>query len=132
MPEAQPVRGTGRILLVDDEPMIAGLGKRILEGLGYEVVLAFSGSEALAAIESGRYRFDLVITDQTMPHLTGLSLLEKIRHLVPGLPVIICTGYSETLNSATARQHGAQALLDKPFRQAELAAIVARVLSTKG
>ncbi len=130
-PEARPVRGTGRILLVDDEPMIAGLGKRMLEGLGYEVTLAFSGSEAFAAIESDPRRFDLVITDQTMPHLTGLSLLGKIRQLVPELPVIISTGYSETLNSVTARQHGARELLDKPFRQADLAAAVARVLARK-
>ncbi len=126
-PEAAPIRGTGRILLVDDEPMIADLGKRMLEGLGYEVVAVFSGSEALACLERDR-RFGLVITDQTMPHLTGLSLLEKIKVLIPGLPVIVCTGYSETLNVATVRQHGAAGLIDKPFRQSDLAAAVARAL----
>jgi signal transduction histidine kinase len=123
-----PLPGRGRILLVDDEPMIAGLGKRMLERLGYEVAIAFSGSEALACVARDP-RFDLVVTDQTMPQLTGLNLLERLKEILPGVPVIICTGYSETLNATTARQHGAAALIDKPYRQSDLAAAVAKALA---
>ena len=95
--EVEPVEvaplGTERILLVDDEEMLAELGKTILEGLGYVVTALTSSLDALALFQNYPDRFDAVITDQTMPGMIGRDLAGRILQIRPDLPIILCTGH---------------------------------------
>jgi PAS domain S-box-containing protein len=123
--------GKERILVVDDELVLAMGTKRMLEHLGYETDYRTS---ALDALESFRLQlmenpFDLVITDMTMPHLTGVDLARELYRLKPGLPVIVCTGFSEKINDENAKNIGIQGLLMKPFTLRQLAEMVRKALS---
>jgi len=120
--------GTERILLVDDEPMVVELLARHLDRLGYRVTLARDGHEGLAKFHDAPETFDLLISDQTMPGMTGRELLVAARRLRPDLPAILCTGYSETLGPAEAEQMGA-VLLPKPVPLETLARTVRTALA---
>jgi two-component system, sensor histidine kinase and response regulator len=122
--------GSERILLVDDEPSLGMVGQNVLERLGYRVVFQ---TNSLAAVETFRSQmeedpFDLLITDMTMPHMTGAELASILRRMQPDLPMIVCTGFSEILDAEKARSLGFQEYLMKPVLQSELAATVRRVL----
>jgi signal transduction histidine kinase/ActR/RegA family two-component response regulator len=119
--------GTERILLVDDEEPIVELGQGVLCRLGYTVVAKRSGREALETFR-GDGAFDLVITDQTMPGMTGVMLAAELLKLRPDLPVILCTGYSETVSRETAQEVGIREFLMKPLSKRELAGAVRRAL----
>jgi len=106
--------GTEHILVVDDEKEIRETYRMMLRHLGYTVTTAGKPGEVLALIEMAEPRIDLVITDQTMPKMTGVVLTGEIRRLYPGIPVILCTGYSDRLNGEIAREAGACDLLMKP------------------
>jgi PAS domain S-box-containing protein len=123
-------RGEGRVLVVDDEPMIASITARALARVGYDVTTATSPLDALGIVERGEKAFDLVITDETMPGLTGLELAQRIHAAHAGLPVILMTGYSELGQRHEARGHGVAELLIKPVEIEVLAAAVGRVLQT--
>ena len=125
--EAAP-RGHERVLFVDDEEAVAEMGLELLEGLGYQVTAKTSGREALALLKLGSPRFDLVITDQTMPELTGLRLAEEIMAVRPDIPVILCTGFSHLVDAATARRAGIKAFVMKPLTKSELARTIRKVL----
>jgi CheY-like chemotaxis protein len=86
--------GTERILFVDDEIILTELGKELLESLGYTVFAKTSSLEALETFRADPYGFDLVITDRTMPSLRGEELAREVIALRPGMPIILCTGYS--------------------------------------
>lgn len=120
--------GAERIFVVDDEMMIVKLTSRILEQLGYTVVSSNNSLEALEMIRKRPDDFDLVITDMTMPHLTGDRLTHEILKIRPDLPVIICTGYSSRINDDTVGNTGARALLMKPVTKEKLSEIVRSVL----
>jgi len=122
--------GNERILFVDDEPALALAGKQILERLGYRVVIMTSSNEALEAFrsQSPEAGFDLVITDMTMPHMTGLELATELNRLRPGVPIIMCTGYSQKLAVEHTRNHGLRGVLMKPLAAADLADAVRRAL----
>jgi len=126
--------GHERILFVDDEPMLARAGKHILEQLGYRVVLQTSSLEALEVFRSlhPKEPFDLLITDMTMPHLTGIELARELRSLQPGLPVIVCTGFSEKIDAERAKTIGLDGFLMKPVILKELAVLVRQVLDSRG
>ncbi|MCG8618094.1 MAG: PAS domain S-box protein [Desulfobacterales bacterium] len=113
--------GTGRILLVDDEPAILTLTKNQLSSIGYEVETQENPLEALEAIRSEPARFDLLITDMTMPHMTGDQLIHDVRRINPDLPVLLCTGYSEKIDLERARELGMDGYLEKPIVKTELA-----------
>ena len=98
-----PPRGRGRILFVDDEVPIVRMGQKILGRLGYTVVGATISTEALEAFRDAPAAFDLVITDQTMPGLTGEALIAEVRKLRADIPVILCTGYSQKMNETPPR-----------------------------
>src|SRR5438093_12755925 len=98
--------GTERILFVDDEPAMAALGLEVLTRLGYQVVVCRSSAEALALFRTAMPPFDLVVTDDTMPRLTGDALIRALRKLQPTLPVILCTGFSTMMDAARARTAG--------------------------
>ncbi|MDR3569482.1 MAG: PAS domain S-box protein [Syntrophobacteraceae bacterium] len=124
--------GRERILVVDDEPALAGAMRRMLESLGYTVAVRESGKEALPALRTEDKPFDLVITDMTMPRMTGAELAGKILNLWPDQPIILCTGFSEKIDAEKAKVLGIRGFLMKPVQLKELADLVRKVLDTKG
>ncbi|MFW6011215.1 MAG: PAS domain S-box protein [Desulfosalsimonas sp.] len=116
--------GTGRILVVDDEQQLIELEKQMLESLGYEVISRTSGVEAEEAFCHRPDRFDLLVTDQTMPNKTGLELIKDLREIRPDLPAILCTGYSERVSRKKADALGVEAVLLKPISKSDLAVAV--------
>lgn len=122
--------GTERILFVDDEPPISRMGGRMLSGLGYNVSLRTSSFEALELFKKKPDAFDLVITDMTMPFMTGDELAQELRKIRADIPIILCTGYSKKLDEVAAKQIGIDDIVYKPFTTPDLAKAVRRVLDT--
>ena len=129
-PEALPT-GTERILFVDDEQSLVKVTRRILERLGYEVETKLSPVEALELFGSGPDRFDLVITDMTMPQMTGQKLVKEILNIRSDMPIILCTGFSEKISKEKAGELGINALVLKPFVVRDFALTVRKVLDAK-
>ena len=121
--------GNGSILFVDDENILVQVGQRLLEQLGYDVVVKTNGLEALAVFRIDPYRFDLVITDQTMPYVTGAALADKFRDIRPDIPIILCTGFSHTIDAAKAATQGIDAFLMKPLMLRDLGRTIQNVLA---
>lgn len=121
-------RGDEHILLIDDEKSVAEVTKDMLERLGYRVTMRVSSLEALEAFRSLNLQIDMVITDLTMPHMTGLQLLSKIRQLREDIPVLITTGFSEQLDNAKSSAIGVNGYLNKPVLLEELGDTVRMVL----
>ena len=124
-------RGSERILLVDDEPLIVEMTSHILGNLGYEVTAARNGAEALAMFSGDPSRFDLVITDQTMPGMTGLALAERMLATRRDTPIILFTGYSETVSAENAQAAGIREFVMKPISKREVAETIRRVLDAQ-
>ncbi|MEE4608122.1 MAG: ATP-binding protein [Desulfobacteraceae bacterium] len=124
-----PVKG-GRehILFVDDEQTLVQIGQQMLERLGYTVTCRTSSVEALEALRANPDRFDLVITDQTMPNMTGTELSRQIQILRPDLPVILCTGFSETIGSEKALASGIRGFLLKPIALRDMSESIRQAL----
>ncbi|MFW6333711.1 MAG: PAS domain-containing hybrid sensor histidine kinase/response regulator [Desulfosalsimonas sp.] len=120
--------GSGRILVVDDEQQIVELEKQMLESLGYEVIPRTSSIEAEQAFNYQPDRFDLLVTDQTMPNKSGLELIKSLREKRPDLPVILCTGYSERVSRKKTENLGIDAVLLKPISKNDLAVTVNNAL----
>ena len=114
-PTVVPARGRGEALLVDDEAMLTRVGKEMLECLGFEVLAMNRSPEALRIFRENPDRFSLVVTDQTMPHMTGIELTRAMLSLRPALPVVLCTGFSETVSEEVAKKAGVRELLQKPL-----------------
>ncbi|GBC61935.1 hybrid sensor histidine kinase/response regulato r [Desulfonema ishimotonii] len=127
-PEPPIPTGSERILVVDDEPGIANMVRIILESLGYDVEVRTEGPEALKAFETTPDRFDLVITDMTMPRMTGTDLARKLMAIRPDIPVILCTGYSPQVSGQGAADMGIREFISKPVSRQELAETIRRVL----
>ncbi len=132
LPQAREVslslRGTERILFVDDEKSVAYVGKKLLEHLGYEVTAMTDSDAALIKFRDQPDNFDLVITDMTMPKMTGVQLAQEMRQSRPDLPIILCSGYSDNITPEDAKIQGFQGYLPKPFRSAKLAQTVREAL----
>jgi PAS domain S-box-containing protein len=127
--ELMPIKGGNEsILIVDDEDFFVDFGAKVLAGLGYDVITANDSLKALEIFTSQPDRFDLVITDQTMPKMTGLELSRKLRAIRPHLPIIICTGFSEIISGKTADQIGVSHILYKPPTIRDLALAAKKVL----
>jgi PAS domain S-box-containing protein len=120
--------GNERILLVDDEEDLVDTVQEILERLGYQVTARTSSIEALKLFRSRFDEFDLVITDQTMPKMTGADLAEKIIRIRPDIPIILCTGSSELISKEKAERMGVQGFVMKPVVIREMARTVRKVL----
>jgi CheY-like chemotaxis protein len=120
--------GNERILLIDDEEMLAELGKMMLASLGYTVTARTDSAEALAIFQHHPDQFDVVITDQTMPGLTGSDLAMKMLQIRPDLPIILCTGYSSIISKETAMAMGIKGFVPKPFTRQEIALLIRNVL----
>jgi signal transduction histidine kinase/ActR/RegA family two-component response regulator len=121
-------RGTGHILFVDDEKSLADLGFQILSRLGYDVTTRTSSVEALELFTVQPDKFDLVITDTTMPNMTGDELAAKLLDIRSDIPVILCTGYSERISAEKAQRIGIKEFVLKPIVMSELATTVRKVL----
>jgi PAS domain S-box-containing protein len=115
-------RGRGeRILLVDDEPAVVLIGGRMLARLGYRPLAFTSSTEALAAYRADPAGIDLVLTDSTMPDITGVELARQVYALRPGLPLVITSGHLRTDDVDQARQFGVHCFVEKPFSLSTLA-----------
>jgi CheY-like chemotaxis protein len=120
-----------RVLFVDDEEILLDLGGQLMKKLGYKVTGMRESGAALALFRRDPTRFDLVITDQTMPGLTGLELARLLREARADIPVILCTGYSQSIDAGAAVEAGITAILMKPFTTVEIARAVRAVLDKK-
>lgn len=123
--------GHERILFVDDEQALVDIGKRMLEHLGYKVTTRTSSLEALELFRARPDRFDLVITDMTMPNMTGEKLARELMRICPDIPVILCTGFSERITKEKAKEMGIRAFAMKPLVLRSLAGIIRKVLEGK-
>ncbi len=112
--------GGARVLVVDDEPQLASITSRVLTRHGYRVDTYCDSEAALRAFEAAPQHYDAVITDQTMPGLSGDAFARAILELRPGLPIILCTGYSETIEAEAAARMGIARYLRKPVSAQEL------------
>lgn len=124
-------KGHEHILFVDDEKDIATLYKQILENLGYVVTAKTNSLETLEEFKKNPDIYNLVITDQTMPNLTGADLAKEILHIRPDLPIILCTGYSESITQEKALAIGIKDYILKPLTMTTIASAIRRLLDNK-
>ncbi len=129
--QAALLKGTERVLVVDDEPAVVEMTSDTLKRLGYQVTTAGSGHEGWEKFEKAPGDFDLVLTDHVMPDLTGMRLAEKMLELRKDMPIILFTGYSETVSPQKAKAAGIAEFLYKPVVARDLAETVSRVLHAR-
>ncbi|MGD9248591.1 MAG: ATP-binding protein, partial [Desulfobacteraceae bacterium] len=123
--------GTASVLFVDDEPVLTELGEQMLSRLGYRVTCCEEPQEALKLFRKDPYQFDLVITDTTMPNMTGDILASRMLAIRPDIPVFLCTGYSEQITPEKASRIGIAAFLMKPLSISDLAFSLRRTLDER-
>ncbi len=123
--------GSERVLLVEDERPLLEMIQRMLEGLGYGVTSAEDGDAALAIFQSQPDGFDLVLTDMTMPRMTGDRLALEIQSVRPDVPILICTGYSDKIDKKRSRELGLSGFLLKPIFRNDLAVAVRNALDSR-
>ncbi len=128
---AGATRGSERILLIDDEKQIIDMEQQILERLGYKVTPKTDSEEALEEFAALPDRFDLVITDMTMPKMTGDQLARKLMEIKPNIPVILCTGFNETIDEEKALAMGIDRFVMKPVVKDVLAGTIRSVLDSR-
>ena len=116
------------VLFIDDEPTLVDIGKQALERLGYEVVTRTSSIEALELFRTKPDQFGLVITDMTMPDMTGERLAKELMQVRPDIPIILCTGFSERITEEKAKGMGIREFVMKPLLMRDLANTVRQVL----
>jgi CheY-like chemotaxis protein len=136
--EAEPASATaevrqlnGHVLVVDDEPAVGEFMGELLESWGLEVTVKPNGAEAEALFAENPQHFDLVVTDQTMPKMTGTELAQRLMAKHPGLPVILYTGYTERLTEEQTRRAGIRALVTKPVDIAAFFGLVRDILKPR-
>ena len=131
-PTAGPLAtGTEHILIVDDEPPLVKILQQTIERMGYTATIFTSSMEALEVFQASPDKFDLVITDMTMPNMTGDKLASEIKKIAPDMPVILCTGFSEKINIQPGPDLQINGFLMKPVNKTKLAKTVRQVLDNK-
>jgi PAS domain S-box-containing protein len=120
--------GNESILFIDDEEMLTRMIRKMLTKLGYRVVVQSNSAEALKIFRSQPEKFDLIITDQTMPQMTGMQLARECKRVRPDIPIILCTGHSEKVSEETIKAAGINLLLMKPIVMRNLAETIRRTL----
>jgi PAS domain S-box-containing protein len=123
------VTGNEQILIVDDEETVVEMAQDMLERMGYQVTGITSSKEALELVKDTPDIFDLVLTDQTMPQMTGAELSEQLLKIRPDLPIILCTGYSSKVDAAKAKKIGIKEFATKPLRRKEITELIRTVLN---
>ncbi|MEN8188719.1 MAG: PAS domain S-box protein [Thermodesulfobacteriota bacterium] len=122
------LRGTERILVVDDEPLLVKVNELQLRQLGYRVTGTTDSRDALHTIQTDPEQFDLIITDQTMPGLSGIELAKEVQKINPMLPIILCTGHSDIVTKEKALTLGIKRYVSKPILKDELLQAIRDVL----
>lgn len=122
-------RGEGHILFVDDEEMLTEMYRNMLESIGYKVTVQSSGPEALTSFQGNPDVFDVVVTDQTMPGMTGLDLSREILAIRPDIPIILYTGYSDRVNEQLAKSYGVREFAMKPLSISTVAKLLHKILN---
>ncbi len=124
-------KGSGNVLVVDDEPALVELEQLILEDHGFNVIPRTSSLEAMEAFKAKPDNFDIVITDQTMPNLTGVNMAREMLEIRPDIPIILCTGFSEQVSPEEAKAIGIREYLFKPVVSKDFIEAVQRALGPK-
>ena len=136
LPEAEPLgelpTGNERILFVDDDASMVNVVRYRLERMGYQVDARTSSVDALEVFRNHSSQFDLVISDMTMPQMTGDQLVKEILKVRPDIPTILCTGFSEKIDEEKAKKIGFHKYIEKPFDRRNLAMLVRQTLDEKG
>jgi CheY-like chemotaxis protein len=125
---------------VDDEILLVESGIRMLKMMGYQVKGTADPLEALEMIRNQPHQFDLIISDFSMPRMTGIQLAEEIKHINPGIPIILLSGYSSEMTSGQTKSSAVSDFITKPVSKDDLARVIRKVLddpamrgsSTKG
>ncbi|MCP4337705.1 MAG: response regulator [Desulfobulbaceae bacterium] len=120
--------GEDRILFIDDEEILAEMGKDMLERLGYHVTVRNNSIEALETFQNQPDQFDLIITDQTMPGMTGADIARRMIQIRPDIPIILCTGYSTIMSEEKAKSMGIKEFALKPLSKKDIAVLIRKVL----
>ena len=128
--EGKLMKGSGAILLVDDEEMIIDIGQAMIEELGYQAYACKSGEQAVQFVSERGDEIDLVILDLIMPGMAGNTAFELIRQLQPGMPVLLCSGYAIDGQAEELLKRGCNGFIQKPFNLAELSLQIRKVLDT--
>ncbi len=121
-------QGNEHVLFIDDEKALVKMGRQVLERLGYQVEVSTNPVEALEQFRSNPNRFDLVITDMTMPQMTGDNLVKEILNIRPDMLIILCTGYSEKIDKVSAEEIGIRKYIEKPLNKRELSIAIRELL----
>jgi PAS domain S-box-containing protein len=129
-PTYEALIGTESILLLDDEQAVVEMGTAILEGLGYKLTAGTDSLRALEVFSARADEFDLIITDYTMPNMTGMDLAKEVRRIRPDIPILICTGFSEKITPESARELGIE-LLMKPYSIRQISRAVRKILDAR-
>ena len=123
--------GKEHILLIDDEEMLVELGQAMLERLGYRVTTRRNSLDALTTFQNQQNTLDLVITDQTMPGMTGVDLARRILRIRPEMPIILCSGYSSQISEDKAKAAGIRGFAYKPLAKKVIGELIREVLDGK-
>ena len=127
-PRAESFHGTERILFVDDEETIAEMAQESLKLFDYRIEALSDPEDALAVFKLNPGYFDVVITDMTMPKMTGAKLAEKLIRIRPNIPIILCTGHSSLIDEEKALQLGIAAYMMKPVSMLEIAKTIRKLM----
>jgi len=130
-PDVELPRGHERILLIDDEEAILNMGQQMLTRFGYTVTIQNDSRTALSLFSERPYDFDLVITDLSMPGMTGIQLTRELLRCRPSIPVIMCTGFSDQITEERSGELGIKELILKPILKEDIARAIRRVLDRK-
>lgn len=128
MEDIEPPRGSESVLVVDDDEYIADMARQMLVRLGYKATMRYSSLDALELFRNKPHEFDIVVTDMAMPNMTGDRLARELKKIRPDIPVVICTGYSEKIDSDKANELGFSGFLMKPILLKDLAIAVRKAL----
>ncbi len=124
-------KGTGTVLLVDDEDVIQEVGKNLLEAMGYRVLLAGDGKEAVEVYGKNRDVIDIVILDMVMPNMGGGEAYDCVKEINPDIKVLLSSGYSIDGEATKILERGCNGFIQKPFRMNELAEKIREILDKK-
>jgi CheY-like chemotaxis protein len=128
-PPLSALKGHGRLLIVDDEADLVELEKEMVERLGYSATAVSESTAALALFKENPDKYDLVLTDQTMPDMTGIELTRELVSLRPDIPVVLITGYRDVVDTESAREAGVKVVVGKPMTRAEIGLAIKQLLT---